>query len=149
MNLRGDRGMVGLRLLVRVHQPDYMPWVKSAGMRVVIHGQGTNGFPDSFGFDAAPGFVTSFGIKYLEQNRLPAPYGTCLKGEGDNKNYFTGGYTVEGCVRSCIQQQLFKVCECYDPTLANFTDVKTLKDMTPQESCSNQPTANGLKAKSI
>ena len=64
--------------MVRLHQPDYMSYIMSSAMRVAVHGQDAEPFVDSFGYNAAPGFATSFGIKYVETIRKSEPYGNCL-----------------------------------------------------------------------
>ncbi|KAH7703635.1 Protein UNC-8 [Aphelenchoides avenae] len=42
----------GLRLLLNVDQADYMPTTESAGVRVVVHEQDQEPFPDTFGYNA-------------------------------------------------------------------------------------------------
>ncbi|VDL74091.1 unnamed protein product [Nippostrongylus brasiliensis] len=61
--------MYGLRLLLDVHQDDYMPTTEAAGVRIVVHEQDKEPFPDTFGYSAPIGF------KVLK--RLDAPYGSC------------------------------------------------------------------------
>ena len=55
----------GLRLLLKSNQSEYLPLTESAGVRVAVHGQGEEPFPDAFGYNAAAGFTTSFGIKFV------------------------------------------------------------------------------------
>ncbi|VDP10850.1 unnamed protein product [Heligmosomoides polygyrus] len=69
--------MYGLRLLLDVHQDDYMPTTEAAGVRIVVHEQDKEPFPDTFGYSAPIGFVSSFGLKTKVLKRLDAPYGSC------------------------------------------------------------------------
>lgn len=55
--------MYGLRLLLNVNQSDYMPTTEAAGVRLVVHEQDQEPFPDTFGYSAPTGFVSSFGLK--------------------------------------------------------------------------------------
>ncbi len=88
--------LYGLRLLLKSAQADYLPLTESAGVRVAVHGQDEEPFPDAFGYNAAAGFTTSFGIKYIRTKRLPAPYGNCTDKKDDSTAYYyNGAYTVE------------------------------------------------------
>ena len=55
--------MYGLRLLLNVNQSDYLPTTEAAGIRLVVHEQDQEPFPDTFGYSAPTGFVSSFGLK--------------------------------------------------------------------------------------
>lgn len=68
---------------------------------MAVHGQDEEPFPDAFGYNAAAGFTTSFGIKYIRTKRLPAPYGNCTDKKDDGTAYYYDGtYTVEVWGRS-------------------------------------------------
>uniref|UniRef100_A0A914D1A0 Amiloride-sensitive sodium channel n=1 Tax=Acrobeloides nanus TaxID=290746 RepID=A0A914D1A0_9BILA len=69
--------MYGLRLLLNVNQSDYLPTTEAAGIRLVVHEQNQEPFPDTFGYSAPTGFVSSFGLKTKVLHRLDAPYGKC------------------------------------------------------------------------
>uniref|UniRef100_A0A915MIA0 Uncharacterized protein n=1 Tax=Meloidogyne javanica TaxID=6303 RepID=A0A915MIA0_MELJA len=56
---------------------DYMPTTEAAGVRIVVHEQDQEPFPDTFGYSAPTGFVSSFGLKTKILHRLDAPYGKC------------------------------------------------------------------------
>lgn len=58
---------LGLRLLLDVHQDDYMPTTEAAGVRLVVHEQDQEPFPDTFGYSAPTGFVSSFGLKTVSR----------------------------------------------------------------------------------
>ena len=57
-------------------------------MRIAVHGQKEFPFPDTFGFSAPTGFISSFGISLTTVSRLPAPYGTCEAERDRNKTAF-------------------------------------------------------------
>lgn len=56
---------LGLRLLLNVNQSDYLPHIEGAGVRVVVHHQSQAPFPDTFGYSAPTGAISSFGLKYV------------------------------------------------------------------------------------
>lgn len=128
----------GLRLMLKSNQSDYLPLTESAGIRVAVHSQNEEPFPDAFGYNAATGFTTSFGIKYVSSffplpsflplsnaetalklqirtERMPQPYGDCLETKPTAHYYYKGSYSVEGCFRSCFQDYIEKDCQCSDP----------------------------------
>uniref|UniRef100_A0A915D8L0 Degenerin mec-4/10 cytosolic domain-containing protein n=1 Tax=Ditylenchus dipsaci TaxID=166011 RepID=A0A915D8L0_9BILA len=108
--------MYGLRILVYCSARDYMPTTEATGIRLTIHDKEVYPFPDTFGYSAPTGFVSSFGLKLRKMSRLPAPYGDCLW-DGRNESYIYQDYeyTVEGCYRSCFQERALKECKCGDP----------------------------------
>ena len=55
----------GLKTVLRIHQPDYMSFIRRAGVIVSIHKPDKEPFIETFGLYAAPGLATSFGIKYV------------------------------------------------------------------------------------
>lgn len=85
--------MYGLRLLLNVNQSDYMPTTEAAGVRIVVHEQDQEPFPDTFGYSAPTGFISSFGLKAVKLlgyatnwdislfqkmlSRIDSPYGKC------------------------------------------------------------------------
>jgi len=126
--------LYGLRLLIQTHQPDYMAYIPDAGVRVAVHSNTTEPFIDVAGFNAAPGFATSFGIKYLEFNRLSGVYGDCIdKTDSKGDYYYEGDYVTEGCYRSCIQNAIIDKVGCFDPRLGTSNLKKGTK------SCSAYP----------
>ncbi len=54
--------------MVKSNQTEYLPLTESAGVRVAVHGADEEAFPDAFGYNAAAGFTTSFGIKFVSEN---------------------------------------------------------------------------------
>ncbi|GMT05278.1 hypothetical protein PENTCL1PPCAC_27452, partial [Pristionchus entomophagus] len=108
--------MYGLRMLVYVNASDYMPTTEATGVRLTIHDKEDFPFPDTFGYSAPTGYVSSFGLRLRKMSRLPAPYGDCIPdGKGSDYIYDHYEYSVEGCYRSCFQQLVLKECLCGDP----------------------------------
>lgn len=54
-------------MLVYSNLSDYMPTTEAAGIRIQIHNQNEQSFPDTFGYSAPTGFVSSFGIKLVKK----------------------------------------------------------------------------------
>ena len=55
----------GLRLEVFVNVTEYLPTTEAAGVRLTVHATDEQPFPDTLGFSAPTGFVSSFGIKLV------------------------------------------------------------------------------------
>uniref|UniRef100_A0AC34PWH4 Uncharacterized protein n=1 Tax=Panagrolaimus sp. JU765 TaxID=591449 RepID=A0AC34PWH4_9BILA len=108
--------MYGLRMLVYVNASDYMPTTEAIGVRLTIHDKEDFPFPDTSGYSAPTGYISSFGLRLRKMSRLPAPYGDCVP-DGKTADYIYQDYeySVEGCYRSCFQQLVLKDCHCGDP----------------------------------
>ncbi|KAE9555485.1 hypothetical protein FO519_001340 [Halicephalobus sp. NKZ332] len=115
-----------LRFQVFVNISDYLPTTESAGVRLTVHSPKEQPFPDTLGYSAPTGFVSSFGIRLKRVNRLPTPYGDCAINAKDSEYiYRDKEYSTEGCQRSCIQRFLVRKCGCGDPRFPmyrNFTN---------------------------
>ncbi|VDD90217.1 unnamed protein product [Enterobius vermicularis] len=108
--------MYGLRMLVYVNASQYMPTTEATGVRLTIHDKEEFPFPDTFGYSAPTGTISSFGLRLRRMSRLPAPYGDCVPdGKTSDYVYQNYEYSVEGCYRSCFQQLVLKECGCGDP----------------------------------
>ncbi|KFD50581.1 hypothetical protein M513_08530 [Trichuris suis] len=106
----------GLSLVVYVDVDDYLPTTKASGVRLVVHSQDEYPFPDTNGYNAPTGLMSSFGLRLRKIERLPAPYGDCVhEGKTEDYIYKDQVYTLEGCYRSCFQMELIKACGCGDP----------------------------------
>lgn len=107
---------------MKSNQSDYLPFSGSVGIRLVVHGQEEEPFPDAFGYSAAAGFLSSIGMAYIRTERESAPYGDCAFDNSSIKDYYyPGEYSAEGCFRSCIQRNVYAQCQCYDPRYATPT----------------------------
>ncbi|OUC44118.1 Amiloride-sensitive sodium channel [Trichinella nativa] len=106
----------GLSLVIYVDADDYLPTTKASGVRLLVHSQEEYPFPDTNGYNAPTGLLSSFGIRMKKIERLPQPYGDCIK-EGKTKDYIYKDqiYSLEGCYRSCFQMEMIKSCGCGDP----------------------------------
>ncbi|KHN72086.1 Degenerin unc-8 [Toxocara canis] len=89
--------MYGLRLLLNVNQSDYLPTTEAAGVRLVVHEQDQEPFPDTFGYSAPTGFVSSFGLKTKVLQRLDAPYGLCSDTFRPEGYIYEEHYSPEPC----------------------------------------------------
>ncbi|VDD96821.1 unnamed protein product [Enterobius vermicularis] len=127
--------MYGLRLLLNVNQSDYMPTTEAAGVRLVVHEQDQEPFPDTFGYSAPTGFISSFGLKTKVLHRLRAPYGKCEDDFRPEGYIYEEHYSPEGCYRSCFQHAVINTCQCGDPRFplppgfSHYCDIKNNTEM--------------------
>lgn len=80
-----------------------------------VHEQADHPFPDTFGYSAPTGMISSFGIRLKTVIRLPKPFGDCVISGKTDKYIYAGNYSTEGCFRSCFQHQKVERCRCGDP----------------------------------
>ncbi|CAJ0956463.1 unnamed protein product, partial [Mesorhabditis belari] len=108
--------MYGLRMLVYINASDYLPTTEATGVRITIHEKEDFPFPDTFGYSAPTGYISSFGLRMRKMSRLPAPYGDCTPdGKTSAYIYQEYQYSVEGCYRTCFQNLVLDECGCGDP----------------------------------
>lgn len=62
---------LGLRLLMRVQQHEYYPCTQTAGFKVYMHPADEYPFVETYGYNIAPGLLTSMAITMVSPN-LPA-----------------------------------------------------------------------------
>ncbi|CAJ0947735.1 unnamed protein product, partial [Mesorhabditis belari] len=88
-----------------------------------------NGSRDFYGFnDVVLGNCFTFNHRLNENpykkrmfgetqySRLGGKYGVCVNTPSEVKSfYYAGGYTTDGCIRSCYQDAVMETCECMDP----------------------------------
>uniref|UniRef100_A0A0N5A5E9 Degenerin-like protein unc-105 n=1 Tax=Parastrongyloides trichosuri TaxID=131310 RepID=A0A0N5A5E9_PARTI len=111
----------GLRFEAFVNLTDYLPTTEAAGVRLTVHNPEQQPFPDTEGYSAPTGFLSSFGIRLKKVKRLPAPYGDCYEGEKDvDFIYKDKEYSTEGCIRTCLQKNLVQSCGCGDPRFPQY-----------------------------
>uniref|UniRef100_A0A7E4ZXS8 Amiloride-sensitive sodium channel n=1 Tax=Panagrellus redivivus TaxID=6233 RepID=A0A7E4ZXS8_PANRE len=115
--------MYGLRMLIFVNVSEYLPTTEAVGVRITIHDKEDYPFPDTFGYSAPTGFISSFGMRMTRMSRLPAPYGDCIP-DGLTTNYIYKGYrySTEGCYRTCFQELVLNDCGCGDPRFPVLTN---------------------------
>ncbi|KAH7715254.1 CBN-ASIC-1 protein [Aphelenchoides avenae] len=94
----------GLRFQVFVNISDYLPTTEAAGVRLTVHSPEEQPFPDTHGYSAPTGFVSSFGIRLKRVHRLPAPYGNCVEeGKDDDYIFRDKEYSTETNVAAAIR----------------------------------------------
>uniref|UniRef100_A0A0N5B8A6 SET domain-containing protein n=1 Tax=Strongyloides papillosus TaxID=174720 RepID=A0A0N5B8A6_STREA len=108
----------GLRMMLYVNSSDYLPTTEATGVRIAIHDQSVWPFPDTFGYSAPTGAISSFGLSLRKFRRLGPPYGDCVEANGTLPNDYifkNNAYEPEGCYRSCYQTRIIQKCNCGDP----------------------------------
>ena len=97
--------MYGLRVMLFVNASEYLPTSEAVGIRLAIHDKDDFPFPETFGYSAPTGYISSFGMRFLDfkthsvsyrmskMSRLPAPYGDCIPADFMEENYIYKGYT--------------------------------------------------------
>ena len=119
-----------LRMIPGTHER-FSPMASNEGVRVVIHPPNTEPYPHTEGFDVAPGYSVSFGVRARQNIRIGAPHGNC----SDRDPFGTGGedYRLISCQKKCLQRAIIKTCGCKDihlPGHDNLTDVRYCTDDT-------------------
>ncbi|CAD5216048.1 unnamed protein product [Bursaphelenchus okinawaensis] len=106
----------GLRVLVFVNTTEYLPTTEAVGVRLTIHDADEYPFPETSGYSAPTGYISSFGVQLARISRLPEPYGKCVPDGVDQKYIYQGyKYSLEGCYRTCFQDEAVARCGCGDP----------------------------------
>ncbi|XP_059177452.1 amiloride-sensitive sodium channel subunit gamma-like [Physella acuta] len=132
----------GLIIELDIEQDEYLPITESAGIKVLLHSGSEIVFPDNSGILAAPGFVTSIGIRRSETSLLPAPYGNCISQSNvsnEIKNLYKNmgyDYTKDACLRTCLQIKIHDSCDCIETDVANIIQVlndRSVLDLAPNE----------------
>uniref|UniRef100_A0A914XG82 Uncharacterized protein n=1 Tax=Plectus sambesii TaxID=2011161 RepID=A0A914XG82_9BILA len=115
----------GLIMQLNMHTGDFIRTSEATGFRVSIHGKSHHPFPDSNGYSAPVGFLTTFGIKKRLTHTFSTLRSNCTK-KGKNQKYIYPeyDYQMEGCQRSCIQRALIEICSCADPRLPTPANTK-------------------------
>ena len=70
---------------------EYLPTTEAVGIRITVHDKDEYPFPDTFGYSAPTGYISSFGMRMTKMSRLPAPYGDCVP-DGLTANYIYSGH---------------------------------------------------------
>ncbi|KAL3084435.1 hypothetical protein niasHT_035237 [Heterodera trifolii] len=107
----------GLRVMLYANVSEYLPTSEAVGFRITVHDKWTVPFADAFGYNAPTGFMSSFGVRMKKFFRLEPPYGHCSEGGENSESYIYKGYSysIEGCHRSCTQNEVIRICGCADP----------------------------------
>uniref|UniRef100_A0A914D1S8 Uncharacterized protein n=1 Tax=Acrobeloides nanus TaxID=290746 RepID=A0A914D1S8_9BILA len=130
----------GLKMLLYTNMTEYTNFTQSSGVRVIIHDQDIFSFPGSYGYFAPIHQYTSFSFKKTVTERINYARRKCVS-EPDPKTYlYPGGFTIEGCQRSCFQQKAIELCGCADPRFPLFGQNQTyclVEDIIKRECLSN------------
>ncbi|EMP36936.1 Amiloride-sensitive sodium channel subunit beta [Chelonia mydas] len=108
----------GLKLILDISQQDYIPYLTStAGARLMLHEQKSFPFLKDQGIYAMSGTETSIGILVDELERMGYPYSDCTMNGSDVPvknlyNEYNTSYSIQACLRSCFQAQMFENCGC-------------------------------------
>uniref|UniRef100_UPI00398F19C6 amiloride-sensitive sodium channel subunit gamma-like n=1 Tax=Pristiophorus japonicus TaxID=55135 RepID=UPI00398F19C6 len=105
----------GLKVVLDISQEDYNPFLSiAAGARLMLHQQNTYPFLQDLGLYARAGTETSIGIFVDEIVRLGRSYSHCTfdGSDVDVKTLYNTTYTMQTCLRSCLQDHMVKYCGC-------------------------------------
>lgn len=120
----------GLRLLLNADIDHYLYTTGQVGWRLLIHNQTESPFPEEKSVAIAPGTSTYIGMKLSTAERLSsvtnyiytAKYSECV--DADNlqedaknnaySNLMEVAYSQSACLKTCYQQEVIKVCHCFD-----------------------------------
>uniref|UniRef100_A0A0N5A8Y1 C2H2-type domain-containing protein n=1 Tax=Syphacia muris TaxID=451379 RepID=A0A0N5A8Y1_9BILA len=115
-----------LRFQVLVNVSEYLPTIDSAGIRLTVHSQEEQAFPDTHGYSAPTGSVSSFGIKMICYfsfciTTLSYPYGDYV----DDKLVKTSDYIYRDKIYSTEISLIFGCLSCGDPRFPPYKDIPT------------------------
>ncbi|XP_038057118.1 acid-sensing ion channel 1B-like [Patiria miniata] len=102
----------GVRMLIDIQQSEYTETVDGnipAGLKVLIHDQGTPPLVESAGLAISPGVYAFIGVRKQQYLNLERPYGKCNASKTLTR--FTH-YTAEGCNIECRAKAILEKCNC-------------------------------------
>ena len=105
-----------IRMIPGTHER-FSPMSSSEGVRVVIHPPNTEPYPHTEGFDVAPGYSVSFGVKARENIRIQQPHGNCSNVNPFQKEDSEFQYRLISCQKKCLQKAITQECFCKDIAL--------------------------------
>ncbi|KAH7723197.1 Protein DEL-4 [Aphelenchoides avenae] len=131
--------LYGFRAVIRANLSEYLPRTDSAGVMVFVHTADETPFEDAYGYFMPQGLMSSVGVKYFDKIKMGSPYSTCTDDGSTQPIYYSHGYEVEACVRSCLQDRIVENCGCYDP---QFNPPMPPTSTASQTSCYNVSNVN-------
>ncbi|CAL1540638.1 unnamed protein product, partial [Lymnaea stagnalis] len=122
----------GLELTLFLETDEYVPGITNGkGFQIAIHEQGSIPFPEDEGIAITAGAQTVIGLRMLQINRLPMPYGPC-KSTATFESINNVTYSRNTCQRLCEQALIRSTCNCYDISRLELNDVmKNPLDLPP------------------
>ncbi|KAF8386662.1 hypothetical protein PRIPAC_75804 [Pristionchus pacificus] len=109
------------------------------GVFTFIHPIGQNIYLESVKHTVQPGNADQIAMKKSSFKRLRGLFTHCAAGPSSAQSfYFPGDYSVDGCLRSCYQDSVYRSCGCMDPSYArkpgvaacNFEKLACIEEMS-------------------
>ena len=109
----------GISLLLVSHNPiksrfyDHLSKTgNTRGIKVSVHGPGTDPTISETGIDILPGMSTSFGLIQKEHHRLSHPYADCREKKLLNVSNQGFSMNTELCYKACVANYILNKCNC-------------------------------------
>ncbi|XP_077980560.1 uncharacterized protein LOC144435805 [Glandiceps talaboti] len=103
----------GLHLTLFIEQPEYVGlFSQESGVRVSVSPQDVMPFPEDIGITVSPGQATSIGLRKNDISRQGGNYGNCTSGDEYYIVNTEFKYSVNLCVKECLQKNLIERCSC-------------------------------------
>ncbi|TKR63551.1 hypothetical protein L596_027366 [Steinernema carpocapsae] len=120
----------GLRLVLKTKNTrdddNFLPTTQTLGFRVRISGPNEDPAMESFGIPIGTGAQTKIGLKLTEIRRMKRPYGICVNvDERVTKFYPDTKYSLDVCIRTCLQKRIIENCGCAHPRYGYPENQKT------------------------
>ncbi|TKR63549.1 hypothetical protein L596_027364 [Steinernema carpocapsae] len=121
----------GLRLVLnadaisKLGAVQLLPTTQTIGFRVRIAGPNVDPAMESFGIPFGTGAHTKIGLKLTEIRRMKRPYGICVDEDKRGTFYPDNKYSLDVCIRTCLQKRIIKNCGCAHPRYGFPVDQKT------------------------
>ncbi|RNA14819.1 acid-sensing ion channel 1-like [Brachionus plicatilis] len=119
-----SKGLV-LELFVGYDDP-FWDTYRTTGAMIFVHNSSTKHLSKENGFGLAAGFAYDIAIGQVFTNKLPKPYGTCIKDVFSENSFDSflykqtvvalAKYEQKICLLLCLQQYITGICGCFDPT---------------------------------
>ncbi|GMT31972.1 hypothetical protein PFISCL1PPCAC_23269, partial [Pristionchus fissidentatus] len=122
---RGHSARYGLRVTLDFQAHEYAPWVESVGMYTYVHAIGQDIYLESVKHNVHPGRIDQVAMKKYRFTRMRNMFSHCAETKAVAQSYyFAGNYSVDGCLRSCYQDSVYRACGCMDPSYARKQGIK-------------------------
>ncbi|KAH7707469.1 Protein ASIC-2 [Aphelenchoides avenae] len=112
----------GLRVMAFAAQEDpngnllALPTTKTAGVRIGLSYSQQWMEMESYGLDCPNGAETMVSMQMTQTQKLGKPYSDCVDSVPGSMNFYSQfNYSIENCIRTCIQQHIIDACGCADP----------------------------------